>query len=557
METISALIQGCDWFPSRYLIISDNAFSPLIYYSHLFSVIPILIIAGVIFWKGRSFLINRLFFATAILFAVWTLCNLVLWATEFPKYTMFFWSLINLVEPFIYFFAFYFVYVFLYQSDIPLKKKILVTLPLLPTLFLASTHFSLLGFDLSNCDRAATEGILTFYGYGVEIFYAAFIVIVSIVRLRGVTLATDRRRIILMLVGIMTFLLSFSLGNILESFTDNWYIGQYGLFGAPIFVAFLAYIIAKYQTFNIRVLGAQIMVYALGFLVLAISFVRKIQNVRIVVFFTLVFVAVIGYLLIKSVRKEVEQREKLQKLTGYLRVANEKLQSLDKLKTEFLSLAAHQLRSPLTAIRGYTSMLLDGSFGGTTGEQKEAINRVYESSTHLTKVVEDLLNVSKIESGGMKYTMAPFDMEKAAKDIATDLSITAQKKGLKLEFKTDNQPPYTVNGDMEKIRQVVLNLVDNAIKYTQQGSVTVSLAKVAGGMVRVAVTDTGMGISPDEQERLFQKFSRGEGGRLNTGGSGLGLYLAKQIVEAHGGHIGIDSPGVGKGSTFSIEFKAA
>lgn len=240
-----------------------------------------------------------------------------------------------------------------------------------------------------------------------------------------------------------------------------------------------------------------------------------------------------------------------------LQVANEKLKSLDKLKTEFLSLAAHQLRSPLTAIRGYTSMLLEGSFGEVDQKQKEAINRVYESSTHLSTVVEDLLNVSKIEAGGMKYVMAPFDLEKAAHDLAIDLSITAQKKGLALSFTSDSKPPYTVNGDMEKIRQVILNIIDNAIKYTEKGTIVVALSKnVAAKMIRIAITDSGMGISAEEKEKLFQKFSRGAGGKTNTGGSGLGLYLAKQIAEAHGGHISIDSPGVGKGSTFSIEFKA-
>ena len=239
-----------------------------------------------------------------------------------------------------------------------------------------------------------------------------------------------------------------------------------------------------------------------------------------------------------------------------LQEANEKLKSLDKLKTEFLSLASHQLRSPLTAIKGYTSMLLEGSFGEVGEKQKEAIDRVFQSSNHLTKVVEDLLNVSKIEAGGMKYEMAPFDIEKAAKDLSTDLSITAQKKGLSLNFVTDNKAPYMVNGDMEKIRQVILNVIDNAIKYTQKGGITVNLTKdIAGGFVTVAITDTGMGISAEEKEKLFQKFSRGEGGKTNTGGSGLGLYLAKQIAEAHGGHISIDSPGVGLGSTFSINFK--
>ena len=239
-----------------------------------------------------------------------------------------------------------------------------------------------------------------------------------------------------------------------------------------------------------------------------------------------------------------------------LQDANIRLEGLDKLKTEFLSLASHQLRSPLTAIKGYNSMLLEGSFGEVGEKQKEAIDRVFQSSNHLTKVVEDLLNVSKIEAGGMKYEMAPFDLEKAVHELSTDLSITAQKKGLTLNFVSDNKPPYTMNGDMEKIRQVVLNIIDNAIKYTQKGGITVNLSKdIAGGFMKISITDTGMGISPEEKEKLFQKFSRGEGGKTNTGGSGLGLYLAKQIAEAHGGHISIDSPGVGLGSTFSINFK--
>ncbi len=237
-----------------------------------------------------------------------------------------------------------------------------------------------------------------------------------------------------------------------------------------------------------------------------------------------------------------------------LKVANEKLQSLDKLKTEFLSLASHQLRSPLTAIKGYTSMLLEGSFGQITPDQKEAIDRVFQSSTHLAKVVEDLLNVSKIEQGGMKYEMAQFDFEKAVHDLATDLSITAEKKGLTLTFETDSKPPYLVFGDMEKLRQVVLNIIDNAIKYTEKGSIKVKLSQnFRTSSVHLDVTDTGMGISPVEKEKLFQKFSRGEGGKTNTSGSGLGLYLARQIISAHKGSIAIDSPGVGKGSTFTLE----
>ncbi len=237
-----------------------------------------------------------------------------------------------------------------------------------------------------------------------------------------------------------------------------------------------------------------------------------------------------------------------------LQDANEKLKSLDKLKTEFLSLASHQLRSPLTAIKGYTSMLMTGDFGAINDKQKEAIGRVFESSDHLAKVVEDLLNVSKIEMGGMQYVMSPFDFEKAARDLANDLSITAQKKGLKLTFETDGKAPYTVNGDMEKIRQVILNLLDNSIKYTKEGSITVKLSKDENVKnLLLAITDTGMGMTPEIKETLFQKFARGDGMKVNTSGSGLGLYLAKQIVEGHKGHVWVESDGPGKGATFFVD----
>lgn len=237
--------------------------------------------------------------------------------------------------------------------------------------------------------------------------------------------------------------------------------------------------------------------------------------------------------------------------------ANEKLKSLDKLKTEFLSLASHQLRSPLTAIKGYTSMLLQGDFGSVNDNQKEAIDRVFQSSNHLTRIVEDLLNTSKIEQGGMQYTMTPFDLRKTAEDLVKDLSVTAEKKGLTLTFSAEGKEPFTVNGDMEKLRQVLLNLTDNALKYTEKGTIAISVAKdKTGKKIIWSSKDTGMGIPPEILPTLFQKFSRGEGGRVNTGGSGLGLYLAKEIVGAHKGRVWAESEGKGKGAQFYVELDA-
>ncbi|MDQ5931227.1 MAG: hypothetical protein QG674_393, partial [Patescibacteria group bacterium] len=260
---------------------------------------------------------------------------------------------------------------------------------------------------------------------------------------------------------------------------------------------------------------------------------------------------IFGINLIRSVLREVEQREKIETLADQLQDANEKLKSLDKLKTEFLSLASHQLRSPLTAIKGYASMLSEGAFGKLDEKKSEAVNRIYTSAQGLVNVVEDLLNVSKIEQGGMKYEFMPTSLSSVVETLFNEMKVPAQSKHLEFTLDMDKHDKFIVSADPVKLKQVFLNLVDNSIKYTQKGFVKISLRRIDDKIV-FSVTDNGMGISPETKSKLFEKFSRGEGGKTNTGGSGLGLYLAQQIAKAHKGDILIDSEGLGKGSVFTV-----
>ena len=549
---------SCEWSPVSYFFISDNVFGTLIYYSHLSALVLALLLGYFIFKQDTRKLLNRLLLSITLFLGLWIFFDLILWATDKPSHTMFFWSLINMVEPIIYAVSFYFVYVFIKEKDLSFKKKIFTLIPLLPTILLTPTMYAINGFNFSNCDREAVEGPLVYYGYGIEILYVLLILVVAIYNFRKTSDKNTRSKIALITTGICLFLFSFAYGNIIGSIAVDWTIGQYGLIGIPFFVGFLSYLIIKYKSFDAKILSAQLLVTISWVLVCSLLFIRNIQNIRVVVIFTLVLLAIIGYIVIQGVKKEVKQKEHLEELSNKLADANVKLQDVDKLKTEFLSLASHQLRSPLTAIKGYTSMLLEGSFGTITKEQTEAVDRVYQSSKHLAMVVEDLLNVSKIEQGGMKYVMDPFDIRKQAYELAMDLKVTAEKKGLVLTFVSDSELPHTVYGDMEKIRQVLLNFIDNSVKYTEKGSIEVSvktIVKAGKNVVRFAVKDTGMGISPETKAKLFQKFSRGEGGKINTGGSGLGLYLAKEIAAAHKGMVDVESEGMGKGSTFVLEME--
>ena len=259
---------------------------------------------------------------------------------------------------------------------------------------------------------------------------------------------------------------------------------------------------------------------------------------------------------VKLNKKLADLTHELETTNLNLADANDKLKGLDKLKTEFLSLASHQLRTPLTAIKGYASMLSEGAFGNLDEKQNQAVKRIYTSAQGLVNVVEDLLNVSKIEQGGMKYEFSPTDLSAVVTQLYGEMKVPAESKNLEFTLEMDKHDKFIVNADPVKLKQVFLNLTDNSIKYTKKGFVKLSLIRDDNNII-FSVSDNGMGISEETRSKLFEKFSRGEGGKTNTGGSGLGLYLAQQIARAHKGDVTIESGGLGKGSKFIVTIPAS
>lgn len=231
--------------------------------------------------------------------------------------------------------------------------------------------------------------------------------------------------------------------------------------------------------------------------------------------------------------------------------ANTHLKQLDEAKSEFLSIASHQLRTPLTGIKGYLSMLVEGDYGKIPGKINDVLKQVFEASNRMARLVDVFLNVSRIESGRLKLELNGFDLNELVYRSVKDLTINANESDLKLNFKKDNEV-YIVKADSDKIKDVLLNLIDNAIKYTKKGSIDVKLSKKDSHAL-VEVSDTGIGLEEGDIDKLFNKFSRGQDStKINTGGSGLGLYVAKKIIDAHGGKIWVESSGKGNGSKFSF-----
>ncbi len=229
-------------------------------------------------------------------------------------------------------------------------------------------------------------------------------------------------------------------------------------------------------------------------------------------------------------------------------ISREKM--VERLKTEFVSLAAHQLRTPLSAIKWTLRMLLDGDLGEITKEQKDFIEKTYQSNERMISLINDLLNVTRIEEGRYLYRPQLAQIEEVVQFVITSYQDEVKKKKLKLEFKKPTKKLPEVKIDIEKMRLAIQNFLDNAIRYTPSGGkVTVSIRDTKKS-IEFQIQDTGIGIPKDQQERVFTKFFRAANAiRSETEGSGLGLYITKNIIEAHGGKTWFESE-EGKGATF-------
>jgi len=224
--------------------------------------------------------------------------------------------------------------------------------------------------------------------------------------------------------------------------------------------------------------------------------------------------------------------------------------TIERMKTEFVSLSAHQLRTPLSAIKWTFRMLLDGDLGKITKEQRDFIEKTYRANERMINLINDLLDVTRIEEGRYLYKPVLTDFEPVVQFAVNSYREEAGKKNIKLEFKKPKKKLPKIILDVEKMKLTIQNLLDNAVKYTPAGGRVIVSLKLGKKEIEFSIKDTGVGISKEQQERVFTKFFRGANiMRMETEGTGLGLFIAKNIIEAHGGKIWFESK-EGKGTTF-------
>ena len=252
---------------------------------------------------------------------------------------------------------------------------------------------------------------------------------------------------------------------------------------------------------------------------------------------------------VKELNATLQQR--INVATKELRSSNAQLKHLDEVKDEFMSMASHQLRTPLTSVKGYISMVIEGDAGKISQQQQKLLMEAFKSSERMVGLINDFLNVSRLQTGRFVMDKTEFDLGAVVKQEVFDLNLIARTHGVKLRLNATKQPLPLV-ADESKLRQVIMNYIDNAIYYSHTDSTVVINLEKVGENAAFTVVDTGIGVPKEEQARLFNKFFRAKNARkARPDGTGVGLYLARRVLTAHGGEI-IFSSLEGKGSTFGF-----
>lgn len=322
-----------------------------------------------------------------------------------------------------------------------------------------------------------------------------------------------------------------------------------GDFSVVFLLGFTAYSTIQHRLFDVRVVAAEA---STAFLVVVLfSRIMVAQTITDKTIDTIIFLFALffGYLLVRSVRREVEQKDELARL-------NKKLEDLDAKKNEFLNVASHELRAPLTAIKGYLSMVRAGDGGELPEKARDMINETSSETDRMIRLVNNMLDVARIEEGRMLFRQELVNLAEIVKTAFHESEFDAANKSLKYELKVTPEVKDSVSVDPDRMHEVLTNLINNAVKYTDEGNIKVLVSNPSHTKVRVDVVDTGPGISEKDQKHLFQKFYRADTYIGKKIGTGLGLYISRLIVEKFDGSIGFKSK-EGKGTTFWFELPLA
>ena len=460
------------------------------------------------------------------------------------------WS-VALVATF--FAAAFFIYSLNTKHEPPLPLKLTTYILLLPLVLLIPTTLNVVGFDPAAC-RSVIGGWVLGYSYFLSVTSLLFIVYTtwkgiqnlpnfslsgSVVKMAAVTIIPS---LLFLLLAVVYFKIP-----ALVFFAEN------------LLLLSVLFVSCREKRVNLGLSLTSLVILLVTFLVgisVTVGFQMSSESTSLLLTF-LIVILVLSLFRANQINRQ--QADKIQYLSDRLATADHRLAALDRLESRFIDLTSRQLRNPVAVIRGYTSMLLEGSFGSVSKKAVGAIEKISEAAKVMAYSIEDYLSVSKIEAGEIKFNFTDFNLRDEVENVCDELRPEALRKGVVLLFRSDLKSNGIVNADLGKTIQIIQKLLINAITYTEKGTIRVLVRDdVVRKKIAVEVEDTGIGIDKDTMDQLFMKFTRSQVAQvINPNGSGLGLYVAKKLAEAMHGDITAYSEGEGKGARFTFELPLA
>lgn len=361
--------------------------------------------------------------------------------------------------------------------------------------------------------------------------------------------------------------------------TLNILISPIGVIFFSIYPAIIAYAILKHQLFSLKLILVELAVLLLNMFLLFNVFTSQSTMSFVLNISISAFVLVFSIFLLRGIYKDIRDRERIEELAKEMATTNEKLHILEQQKTEFVSIASHQLRTPLTVIKGYASMILEGTFGAVAEPVHGAMDKLYKSSERIVALVEDLLTVSRLEQGRGALHFQTVDLVRVVQMVTMEMDENIKKSNLDFSFIVEEGGEFPASIDEKKFKQVVKHILDNAIEYTPApGKVRIAINEDdIADKIRLSISDTGIGMNPEQIKTIFERFNlkireqttsneqqttgedagaKAEEAREETPSQrtpGIGLYIAQEIIEAHHGTLHIASAGMNEGTTVIVE----
>lgn len=490
----------------------------------------------------RKSISNRIFVFFCVSVICWILANLLANLYSSDPALLLFWTRASLFGP-CFLPIFYILFAISFpESSIAIKKGYLILLVAITSaiLFFIPTVYNVKSVNLINANKleySFEPGILyTFF----SVYFVVSFVIASYILFKKHNKANEQQKIQIRFIisGIVASSVSGSLISAVFPIMGLNSLISIGPASSLFFIALTTYAIIKHQLLNAKVIVTEAITY-LVLIILSVELFFSRNTVEVL--FRLLFLVIMTYgarILLISINKEIKQKEDLQVLSKKLDEANRHLEDLDEQKDNFISMASHELNTPIAAIEGYLSMIIDEKMAGDVNPKVKAyLENIYFSSKRLAALVRDLLNVSRIESGRVHLINEEASIEDVIEKSIAEVKIKADEVGHKLTFEKPKTPLPKTWFDVSRITEVMINIIGNAIKYTDPpGKITVS-AHADDGKLVVAIQDNGRGIPKGKEEAIFEKFVQVEVLKDQVKGTGLGMFITKNLIELHKGKI--------------------